>query len=740
MEIALEYVEGSAFERFFHAFGPEMFGINFVPLGGPRDGGADAFEGQIYEGRSTHFYQASVEKDYGGKIRRTLKRLTDFGRGARILTYVSSREIPNSDVEEESLSEELDITVRIRSRKWIAANINRNAATQAAFGSHLRPYTAFLSEIGGARLIDRPPLPASTEVCVFLGQEVERRRSKSDLLTSIVDSLILWALSDTDPQKGKLLSRREILARIEEVLPTARHFVRGTLDHRLETLASKNHPTGREVRWHKKIDKFALPYETRQVAERENIEDESLKLAVLERFISRAIEYCEKQEVHVAPTDLADLALSTVQRVFEKEGLRSAAFFSDGEGDIGGPVADRVDEVLADSQIGGSFAIEAKDSILNILRQAFYQSSPEEREYFGKLSRTFALLFSLSADPHIIEYFKQMSSNFVLYVGADLIIQAFSERYLFAEDRMVTNMLEIVRASGSKLILSEPTLDEVRGHLHATDVEFRILFSEVEPYVRVEHARHSSKPLIRAYFYSRLSPIGNIRPPAGWRSFIGQFCTYEKLQTDEGKRELKQYIVERFGMEFESHDDLGKLTDDAEVAELADRFKSIKNDDVLAINDARQIFAIYGKREILHEDHKPNPYGFRTWWLTHESIVRRFTADIVARRGSQYILRPEFVLNFIALSPTTEQVRESYRSIFPSMLGLTLSNRMKDSVFKDVMKRVKELGQNDEARLKVIMANLANSLKSDRFKIYEVSLSGSLDFARDAGRWLSAVS
>lgn len=721
-EIAMEYVDGSAFELFFRAFGAEVFGTTFIPLGGIHDGGADAFETDpIYAGRPTHFYQASTEQDYASKIRRTVKRLVEFGREARVVTYISSRDIPNSDQEEETLSEELDVTIRIRSRKWIAANINRSPVTQDAFESHLRPFVAFLSDAGGARLLDRPPIPGSASVCVFLGQEVERRRSNSDLLTSIVDSLILWSLSGTDPDKGKLLiiSREEILARIEETFPTAKHFIRGTLGHRLAALASKKNTNGREIRWYKKEDRFALPFATRQIIETENMEDEALRLQVLEIFTGRATKYSEAEELRITSGEIAELALSTVQRVFENEGLQLAAFFSDGEGEVGGSVADRIDDVLQEAQIGGNAAIGVKDAILSVLRPAFYQSDLAERQYFGKLSRTYALLFSLRADPNIINYFRQMSSNFVLYVGADLLIQAFSERHLRPEDQMATNMLKIVRGAGSVLILSEPALEEIRGHLVASDAEFRAVFSEMEPHVTVAHARHASKPLIRAYFYSRLCPIDDIRAPAGWRSFIGQFCTYEALRTNVGKQELKQYVLERFGMEFESHDDLAALTDETEVADLAKKLRAIKHDDVLAVNDARQIFAIYGKRAAIKEQHRPNPFGYRTWWLTHESAVRRYTADIVAKEGAQYILRPEFVLNFIALSPTTEQIRQAYRTIFPSILGMTLSNRMRDDIFKDVMSRVKEIAEKDEARMKVIMATLANRLKTDTFKIYE---------------------
>ena len=43
VEIALEHVAGSDFEKFFHAFYPALAGVQFVPLGGVHDGGADAF-------------------------------------------------------------------------------------------------------------------------------------------------------------------------------------------------------------------------------------------------------------------------------------------------------------------------------------------------------------------------------------------------------------------------------------------------------------------------------------------------------------------------------------------------------------------------------------------------------------------------------------------------------------------------------------------------------------------------
>src|SRR5207249_235264 len=64
--ISLERVEGTPFERFVNAFYPAISGVEYVPLGGLHDGGADAmFAESIKEARGPQgaFLQASVQED-----------------------------------------------------------------------------------------------------------------------------------------------------------------------------------------------------------------------------------------------------------------------------------------------------------------------------------------------------------------------------------------------------------------------------------------------------------------------------------------------------------------------------------------------------------------------------------------------------------------------------------------------------------------------------------------------------
>ena len=630
--------------------------------------------------------------------------------------------IRHVDQHEEELTSELDVLVKIRDRRWITSNINRSAQTVSAFETYLRHNANFLNSIGGNTLISESErIPART-MCVFLGQEIERRRGQSQLLEAVTDSLILWALEETNPEQNRLMARSEIKQKIEAALPSARHFIRNSFDHRISILTSKGNETGREVNWYRKDDKFCLPYKTRKVVRNENMEDEFLKLSVINVYKDRAELELDSVD-GVSPDSIASLVHRSLELTFETEGLDLAQFLTgENDEDHKFTISDHVEKALEQAHIPAAARPRAKEVTLVVLQQAFYQSTEEERVYYGKLSRTYALMFTLRNEPKIVEYFRGMSSNFVLFVGSDIIIRALSERYLAPEDQMTVNMLAILKQAGSRLILTQTAVEEIQSHLAASDSEFRNDFLQVEPFVDTTIARHASRILIRAYFYAKLDKLRE-ESPRGWKSFIGQICSYEDLHNkNKSRRQVQHYLIEKFGFEFLDKDELMVLVQQEEFEALAARLDEIKASPILAENDARQILAVYGKRKALNEGHQANPHGYRTWWLTHETRVTRFTDELVSSQGARYIMRPEFILNFIALSPTTAQVRSSYNTVFPTLLGVRLSNRMRDDVFHDVMKRAKDLSTVDDARARVMMSDMSNRLKGDNYKEYEAEL------------------
>ena len=725
VELALERVSGSAFEDFFQAFYAAVVGAEFIPLGGVHDGGADAFldAGLFSEIRPSYFYQASKEKDHRAKLRQTVDRLRATGRTPNVLHYCTPRAVRLLDQEEDLLSTELNVIIRIRDRRWITNNINHSSKTIQAYRTHLEQAISFLQTIGGATTIGIPDASVRT-MCVFLGQEVDRRRGNTHLLEAVTDSLILWALEGTDPATNTLMSRVEILAKIQAVLPSAKDFVRRNFNERINLMASKQNQSGREVRRYEKHDRFCLPYQTRQLVAAENAEDEYLKLVVLELYTHRATDLLHQND-SISPEQIARAVHRALELTFEHEGLALAEFLT-GTGDVRDvrTIADQFDTAWEEMKVVGARAVRAKEVALQVLTQAFYSSTTEERIYYGKLSRTYALLFTLRNEPKIIEYFRGMSSNFVLFVGSDIVIRALSERYLPAEDQMTVNMLKILREAGSALILTAAVVEEVQAHLVATDAEFRNVFADMEDFVDRRIAQNAGRILIRTYFYAKLDKRVKWRPRA-WKSFMEQFCSYGDLHRESASRvQVGHYLVEKFGFDYIDSEELERLTEESEVQHLAGLIRGIKWSEILARNDALHILAVYGKRKELKEDHHANPYGYRVWWLTQEARVVQSTRELVRQRGARYIMRPEFILNFVALSPATAEVRKSYNSVFPTVLGVKLSNRMREDVFQDVMKRAKDVRAVDEARARAMMTELSNRLKGDELKEYEVELEG----------------
>lgn len=720
VEIALSRVGGSDFERFVNALLAATTGVEYVPLGGVHDGGADGFfSSGVYRARpaegeviSDSFLQASIQADHRRKIRDTVKRLRESGRHPRMLTYVTAQSVKLLDQDEVDMTSETGAFVRIRDGKWIVAQINHSPATITAFNSYLRKELDFLQNLGEATSTAGESQVDARTICVFLRQRVERRSGDEALIEPILDGLILWALEETDPDKGRLASLEEIISRIESVLPSAKHYVDPSLEDRLRKLSSKTNPGGREVRIYMKDGLYCLPYETRKLVAQEKIEDESLRA----RALSRLEERVQGMEgIRTSPRLAAEVALRAIELTFETRGLELAAFL---EQRIGDPaelsIADCVDTAIDEQATADTDVAQLRAAALDTLSGAFYRSTEEERLFFSKLCRTYSLLFSLQVEPRVVRYFEQMTANFVLLVGTDILVRALSERYLRNEDRMTCNLLGMLREAGADLILTQAVAEEVHTHVEGCDYEFQNYFAAAEPFVTLEIARNAPKMLVRSYFYARLSPAEGVGGPRNWGEFIHQVCDMNALHSMQGREQIREYLIEKFGLEYVTTEELTQYSKKGEIEELADALELQRTGPrVLAVNDVRMAVGVYDKRREMGEERHGNPYGYRTWWLTQETAVRRVTRELVERHGAEYIMRPEFLVDFMALSPTTSDVRDAYDRVFPTVLGIRLANRVREEDFHGVLKEFQRMQETDEARARVMLRRYSDRLKSD---------------------------
>ncbi|TIH32258.1 hypothetical protein [Subtercola vilae] len=712
VEVALERVQGTIFETFTNEFFPPLLGADYSPLGGMHDGGADGFGGDIVHerlGRAGVFYQASVQKDSKAKIRSTIARLRDVGRKPTALTYFTSQTVPFIDVLEDELGQELGVVIRIKDGSYIRAHVNDHQGLIAAFERHLLPLTTFLSKVGAATLISASRHVSSPAVFVFLRQEVDKMDGDLSLVNAITDSLALWALEGTDPDAGIMMGSDEVTAKVTEVLPSARSIVSRRMQKRLEALSSKNYPGGRQANFHRNDNKFVLPWETRRRITGENQDDEALRIRVLRSFEDRTSAQYPDFEPQMVDL-VANVVLRAMQFSFEQQGLEFAHFMSS-EGNVEYPqMADAVRDALAANNVSGDLSVQVAAASLEVARRCIYSGNHDEREYLGRLARTYSLLFTLNHEPRLVEYFEQMASDFYLYVGTDMILRALSERYLPVESQMCRNMLLMAAQGNVKLVLTEPVLDEVLAHLRASDREFNNFYVGVEHRMTPEMVREIPKLLVRAYFYNRSEEGG----PRNWPAFVDQFCTHRELFRGPAIEELQRYLMASFHMEYRSRSDLEKLADPVSVKKIKDQLVSAKTDERLAENDALLASAVYGHRHREGESSNISAFGYKTWWLTNETTILRFTKLLELRNnGARYMMRPDFLLNFFSFAPSTLEVRRTFANVFPSTLGVQLSRRMDEKAFHKIMDEVKAAEGFEEGRRLAVMASCADKLKGD---------------------------
>lgn len=720
-EIALTRISGTKFEDFTNSFFPSLLGVEYSPLGGTHDGGADAFGGDVVHeriGRAGHFYQASVQVDTKAKIRSTVKRLREFGRNPNTVVYFTSRVVHAIDVLEDTLGEELSIVVRIRDGAYIRAHINDTPATVAAFDKYLRPETEFLRSAGSASVISASAHVQNPAVFVFLRQEIDKLDGDVSLINSVTDSLAIWALEGTDPDAGVFMSAAEVMNKIKEQVPSAEVLVQGRLHARLKALSLKSYPGGRQINWHRQDDVFVLPWATRERVEDENKADEALKIRVLRSFERRA-EMALQTGDAARSTMAAQVTLRAFQLAFEQEGLEFSHFLSREEEVTYPQIGDAVRSAIAEHGISGDDSVDMAAACLAIARECLYQSSPDERVYLGRLARTYTLLFTLHNEPRLVRYFEKMASDFYLYVGSDMLVRALSERYLAAENQLVRNVLLMAAQSGARLVLTQPVLEEVLWNLRSSDLEFRNHLVGIEHRLTRDMMREVPKILLRAYLYNREEEVG----PTNWPAFVQQFCDYQTLFKPTAETQLRQYLQATFHMEYRSRENLRDLTKAEEVESLTAALLQTKEKEELAANDALLACAVYGHRKRKYETSNASEFGFRTWWLTNETRILRHTKGLEGSyQGARYMMRPDFLLNFFTFAPKASDIRRTFANVFPSSLGVQLSRRMDEGAFHRIMADVKEAETYEDGRRQAIMAECADRLKSDFDRRYRVEL------------------
>lgn len=719
-------IGGTRFERFAKRVFAYVFGESFAPLGGIHDGGADGVISSFVQevtGKANTFAQFSAT-DPGkakAKILDTVKMLQKVGRAPRQLIYATSEKLPKADLIVQEVFDEHGVMVAMRDYERVYRYVNDSFDVNQAFYSEFAPDIDRLAKAANLRHPVVSDFAKDPTVFVFLNHELRDRFSRDQLNSRVLDALIYWTLRATDPN-GSRMSRKQIADEIQEAFPTAKSVLLPLLDARLSELSKKS-STGEERLRHYSADHtYCLPFSMRSSLAMESATAEAHQRAFRHALEQRLIEESGRKLANADLEICATLVFVTVHRYFVDQGVVLAAFYEGRLGEI--QIADQVVEdtlVKALSELEGAKKVSPAmiGYCMAALRGVFYRSSEAERTYMAYLSRTSCLFVTMQSAPKLLEYLNQMGGNFRFLVGADLIVKALSEQYLPVEQQQVATLMLVSKKLGSELVLTEPVLEEVFTHIRAADLEFDNHYLRQEPYLKREHVSECDRILIRAYFYAKHGERG----PRSWKAYVNQFTDPDGLRSrsESARQALKGLLIQRFGMVYMSLDELKSMVPAARVQELAQRLEESRHTkhEVLSYNDALMVYATYAQRHVHKEAGIYDGFGFRTWWLTKETTILSMTGALVqAEGGTPYIMRPEFILNFIALAPKAAEVRKAFSALLPTTAGLQLGRYLREDVMHSLLDDVHTWSELPPERVGIILGERVNRLKHDRFKQY----------------------
>lgn len=694
--------DGFVFENFALRFLPLILGYEFMPVGGVKDKGIDGLN-YIYSraGFEKNIFQLSTETNTEGKIENSLQKLIDNEIPFDSFVYVTNRAVNNKDTIIDKFVDKFKKPIRIFDQGWFVTHANHSDATINCYYTFIDSYLHEFNKPGKSYVVSN--LAGKSELFVFLRQQLEHHRDDLKIDDLLADTLILFGLEGTDPDKDILKTKEELIVSIKEFVKFDPRILSETIDRRLKALSTKP----RRIKFHSAKQGYCLPYETRVEIQNRNLADAQL----LETFYEQTSEIIKKylKEESVSVRDITKLIDEVIHSIFYQQGLEFSNYILHGKSQqvIEKDLQDVINSVVDNSSVVDKNKEKVKTAMLMAIRDIVYNGTIEQKKYFKSLSNTYMMMFLLQWNPQIATYFETMASKLVIYVCTSILVPALSEYYLTNENKRHWNLLKGASQAGIRLYISDAIIDELKHHFYMLRNKYETFFRNNEQvYLNSEaETMYIDEIMLRAYFYAKSQ--GKV---FNFEDFLSNFVDPD-LKTV--KDDLISYLKGEFGIVYFNDESLKIKISEEEQVKLTDRLVENKSQKK-AETDSKIILSIYKLREKNNETATSGIFGYKTWWLSKDSTTFKAVTDVF---GDQYpvscYIRPDFLYNYITLAPKKHEVDEMYKEVFPSLLGVNLSFHLPSEVTDFVQERIVEHGTKHPARLTAILARLSEKLKSD---------------------------
>lgn len=734
VSIALERTyrgdRGFEFENFCQNLCKCQLGNNFFATSPFKDGGIDGFYMRIDNdyvvtrlGKPEVIYQFGTTIDYEDKIINTYNDLKRKNINVKKIHYYTPHSISNITQKINTLEDKLDIAISIVDHAQICSIVSTKECNHIFDEFITTMIGTFDSNDDKNITLDYPVLYLNA------WYRYEKSEEHNNTIMKMTDSLIIWALRDTDPVQKNFMTSEEIYNNIEKNFPSAKNTIKSIYEGRIKALLKKRTDFGRQV-IQKHKNSYCLPVESRKDYEEKEQESKQILLLAKAGFSDRLQT---KYNNDSRREQLVELMLHIIKQVFTERGMRFVETLTDSE-------SEKYDEIyLRDATKKASHDLESyvfKDSELNdasvMLRQVFANPSEFEQEYLVRTSYLYMMHYIMHNDIGIVSYFQERTKRLNLIVHSDVLIRALSEEYLPKAGQQYRNILFYLNSMGTKLLVTEESIIEIYNNLKIATLEYQHYIQNFENFFTIESIKFLPVLMTRAYLYSKRE--GKVE---SWNNFINRFLDPKSIFSNESKakEDLKIYLTDKFNLQILRKDEVEKEINTSMAQELVNLISPHKKKIELARHVASVNIYISTMRHKNNEISK-SPFGYQTYWLTHEKTVYTIAKDFFDKNelGTRLIMRPEFIMQQIMLTPDGQSIADSYSATFPTALGVQMSQQLDIANFKIIMKKLKEISDVDLSRAKAILNDVIQMAaeetilgESNKHCCYQAQLNIELD-------------
>ena len=459
---------------------------------------------------------------------------------------------------------------------------------------------------------------------------------------------------------------------------------------------------------------YLLPYETRLEIRRKNLEDSLLHETFKAQLEEKFKHYLKESDIRVK--DCVSLLESLLNQLYYQQGVEFADFILHGESRdaVDKSLPDIVSRVVDESPVVLKNKESVKTSLLMTIRDVVYNGTSEQKLFLSKLSNTYTMLFLLHCDPKITTFFSSMASKLNIYVCTSILIPAMSEYYLDPVNRRHWNLLASARDAGVSLIINETILRELAAHFKKIASIYESDYMENENlYTEELEVLYIDEIMIRAYFYSKMRG-----QTSNFNDFLDNFVNPKLTRSDDLKKleeNLLIFLKDTFGIRFIPDASLGIGINGKEFKLLATKLERAgKRSGHQARTDAKLILTILKLRDMNNERADSTIFGFKTWWLSKDVITQRELSGLFdGKYSTSCYIRPDFLYNYITLTPKLHDVQETYKGIFPTLIGVNISYHLPKEIIDTLYQQIKEHKAKNPARIKMILRELIEELMTN---------------------------